>query len=63
MKKKTGVARAVPELAADELETMPTRALLARLQRLRWCEDRREWSDMTPEELASVRGILFKEDT
>jgi len=52
-------------LAREELEQMTTGALLARLKRLRWCEDDQEWSDLTEEEVSSVSQlILFKsEDT
>jgi len=47
----------------QELETLPTGALLARLKRLRWCEESRADSDLSDEEVASVAGsILFKED-
>ena len=50
-------------MARDELEALPTGALLARLKRLRWCEERRAESDLSDEEVASATGsILFKED-
>ena len=41
---------------------MPTQALLARLERLRWCEGTQRNSDMSDEEVALVDGkILFKD--
>ena len=50
-------------MRGQELQTLPTGALLARLKRLRWCEEARADSDLTDEEVASVAGmILFKED-
>jgi hypothetical protein len=50
-------------MARQELEALPTGALLARLQRLRWCEESRGESDLSDEEVGSVAGlILFKED-
>lgn len=50
-------------MAQQELEALPTGALLARLQRLRWCEDSRTESDLSDEEVGSVAGsILFKEE-
>ncbi len=48
----------VPE---SELTTWPTRRLLARLERLRYCEESLARSDMAETEVASVDGILFKE--
>ncbi len=63
MKRGHGAARAVPPLARQELEVLSTGALLARLKRLRWCEESRGESDLSDEEVASVAGlILFKED-
>lgn len=42
---------------------MPTGALLARLKRLQWCEEAREKSDLSDEEVASASHlILFKAD-
>ena len=61
MKKRFGLDRVVPFVAIHELEAMNTRQLLARLQRLRFCEDIAKGSDLTPEEIDSVTGILFKE--
>lgn len=61
MKKGMGISRALTPRSREELERMPTGALLARLKRLRWCEDALEWSDMTEDEVASVSHlILFK---
>jgi hypothetical protein len=52
-----------PGLTPGAAEALPTRALLARLERLRWCEESATTSDLTDEEVASVRGlILFKSD-
>ena len=63
MKKGHGLARAVPPMARPELEALPTGALLARLKRLRWCEESRAANDLADEEVDSVAGsILFKED-
>lgn len=62
MKKKRGIKRAVEPIPVDKLISMPTRALLARLKRLHWCEERRDLSDITDEELCSTEGkILFKD--
>jgi len=62
MKKRHGLARALEPIPRAELEALPTGALLARLKRLRWCEDSRERSDLTEEEIASVPHlILFKD--
>ena len=46
MKKKSGLKRAVPIVSVDELRQLNTGALLARLQRLRFCEESREKSDL-----------------
>ena len=63
MKKMHGTARAVEPIPVNELEQMPTGALLARLKRLRWCEDGQDGSDLSDEEVASVSHlILFKSD-
>ncbi len=61
MKKKMGIARAVEPIPQAELTSMPTRALLARLKRLHWCEERRDLSDLTDEEVYACESkILFK---
>jgi len=63
MKKGHGLKRALPWIERSELEDLPTGALLARLKRLRWCEESHDRSDMSDEEVASAAGmILFKED-
>ena len=63
MKRGHGLARAVPPMARLELEALPTGALLARLKRLRWCEESKGESDLSDEEVGSVAGlILFKEE-
>ncbi|WP_230292055.1 hypothetical protein [Croceicoccus sp. Ery5] len=63
MKRGHGLARAVAPMRRQELQTLPTGALLARLKRLRWCEEVREDSDLADQEVASVAGmILLKED-
>jgi hypothetical protein len=50
-------------MSTQELEALPTGALLARMKRLRWCEESRESSDLSEHEVASVEHlILFKED-
>jgi hypothetical protein len=62
MKKKHGIKRALDPVSRDELESLPTGALLARLKRLRWCEESFEASDMSEEEFAGIAGrIVFKE--
>jgi len=63
MKRRFGLDRALPPIAPQVLEEMPTGALLARLKRLRWCEEERECSDLTDHEIASAADlILFKSD-
>ncbi|MEO1730173.1 MAG: hypothetical protein AAFR64_05500 [Pseudomonadota bacterium] len=63
MKKGHGLKRMLPVIDRTELEGMPTGALLARLKRLRWCEDDPQGSDLTPHEIAQADGnILFKSD-
>lgn len=63
MKKRKGIKRAIAPISVAQLEEMPTAALLARLTRLRWCEESRSASDLTADEIASVEGqILFKDD-
>ena len=61
MKKTMGTARALPIVPKANLDRLHTGSLLARLERLRWCEEGPEWSDMDEAELASCDGkILFK---
>lgn len=63
MKKKYGLARAVESISPDLLEALSTGALLARLQRLRRCEDSEDRRDLSEAQVESVRGsILFKSD-
>lgn len=64
MKKKIGLAKAVEEMSRQELEDLSTKALLARLKRLRWCyEDMSAADDYLPSEIATVdHKILFKSD-
>jgi hypothetical protein len=63
MKKGYGLARSLPHVSREELDQMATGALLARLKRLRWCEDGQECSDLTDEEVSSVSHlILFKSE-
>jgi hypothetical protein len=60
MKKRSGVLRAVAVLGRTSLQSLTTKQLLARLARLRFCEESAELSDMTPPEIELARGILFK---
>ena len=63
MKRGNGLARAVTPMSRHDLEGLPTEALLARMKRLRWCEESRENSDLSLDEVASVSHlILFKDD-
>ncbi len=63
MKKRHGLDRALPPVSRAELEALPTGALLARLKPLRWCEEDREQTDLSDDEIASVSHlILFKAD-
>lgn len=47
-------------MSRDQLERLPTKAVLGRLVRLRRCEDSPEASDLSPDELAKVVPIRFK---
>ena len=60
MKKRSGVRRAVAVLERTSLDALTTKQLLARLARLRFCEEEADISDLTPDEIALARGILFK---
>lgn len=63
MKKGRGLNRALAPLSGSDLESLPTKALLARLKRLRWCEENPQSTDLTEDEIASAAGlILFKSD-
>jgi hypothetical protein len=61
MKRRRGVGRSVPVATLESLRGMPTKALLARVARLRFCEQSLGASDMTPEEAQTADGILFKD--
>jgi hypothetical protein len=60
MKKRSGVRRAVAVLGRGSLDALSTKQLLARLARLRFCEDCAEGSDLTDQEIGLTLGILFK---
>jgi hypothetical protein len=60
MKKRSGVRRAVAIFSRAALDSLTTKQLLARLARLRFCEESAELSDLTPIEIGLVRGIVFK---
>jgi len=63
MKKGHGLKRALQPVGRHQLEGMATGALLARLQRLRWCEESRDCSDLSDDEIATAANlILFKAD-
>ncbi len=63
MKKGHGLVRAIQPVTRSAAEALPTRALLARLERLQWCEESPATSDLSAEEIASAAGlILFKSD-
>lgn len=47
-------------MSCDELESLPTRAVLGRLRRLRRCEQSPGDSDLSAEELVQVVPIRFK---
>jgi hypothetical protein len=47
-------------MAREEVERLPTKAVLGRLARLRRSEESREASDASAEELTRVVGIRFK---
>ena len=60
MKNRFGAERAVPVRTREEVEAMPTKALLARLERLHRCEESPSDSDLSPLEVPDDVGILFK---
>ena len=63
MKKRHGLARALEPISREQLQGMNTRALLARLERLRRCEEDRGHSDLSDDEVVSASAlILFKAD-
>src|SRR5437868_2280785 len=53
--------RLIPVIAPACLLKMPTKQLLGRLQALRRCEESAAHSDLTAEEIAASKGILFKD--
>jgi hypothetical protein len=61
MKKRSGIQRAVPQVSRADLHQWPTKALLARLARLRLCEESLAASDLSPVEAQAACGILFKD--
>ena len=61
MKKSYGLARAVVRALPSELRNMSTKQLLARLARLRSCEESLVGSDLTSQEVENCQGILFKQ--
>jgi hypothetical protein len=62
MKKKHGLERALSSITRTDLRALPTGALLARLERLHWCEEAAEGSDLTREQVESAADlILFKD--
>jgi hypothetical protein len=63
MKLRRGRGRAVEPIDKSALDGMPTGALLARLKRLRWCEELRAASDMTDAEIEAVTGMILFKDT
>src|SRR4051794_29919485 len=53
--------RSVLQVVSQEsLSKLPTRQLLGRLRRLHECEESAAVSDLTPDEIAASKGILFK---
>ncbi|HEY1427479.1 MAG TPA: hypothetical protein VGF50_12470 [Caulobacteraceae bacterium] len=63
MDKPDGLTRALAPLTRAETERLSTPALLARLERLGWCEESAETSELTAEEIAAATHlILFKSD-
>jgi len=60
MKRRSGVGRSVPVATLEGLRGMPKKALLGRLAHLRFCEESLDASDMSPDEVRAVDGILFK---
>ena len=54
--------RSISIVTREQLEAMPTRSLLGRLQRLRECEESVDRSDLDSAEIAALTGINFKAD-
>ena len=63
MKKRHGVNRALEPVSREALETLPAGARLARLERLRWCEESFAASDMSDGEYAGIAGKIVFKDT
>jgi len=64
MKKRHGLDRAIAPIPLSELQALNTGALIARLNRLRHCEETSDRSDLSENEIRSAQGmILFKSDT
>ncbi len=53
--------RPIPVLPPGSLVKMPTKQLLGRLRALQKCEESAAISDLTAEEIAASKGILFKD--
>ena len=63
MKRGRGLKRALKPIPREQLDALPTGALLARLKRLRWCEESPDESDLADTQIASASAlILFKSD-
>jgi len=64
MKQAVGLKKALDIVPLSDLKDWPTRRLLARLKRLRWCyETPTAAADYTAAELAAVADkLLFKSD-
>ena len=64
VKKKRGIAKALDEVSRIDLEKLSTGALLARLNKIRWCYENFEAaSDYSKDELIAAEAkILFKSD-
>ena len=60
MKKGHGLQREVPFISVDELRKQPTKQLLGRMKRLRFCEESFEGSDLLESDILNCHGILFK---
>jgi len=52
--------RLIPILKPEFLLKMPTKQLLGRLRALHRCEESAPFPDLTAEEIAASKGILFK---
>jgi len=61
MTKRDPLKRQVAIVAEVKLLEMPTKQLLGRLKRLRFCEESFQGSDLTEREIEACTGILFKD--